>query len=123
MTRNRQDGLTVHIGVAKSERLMTGPLPSTRCPRAGTWQDRPLSRAPEWVGLAGFVLACLVLPAFCLGLFALAMLPSLEVAVPRWLILTYGAGCVLLAQLAVLLSSPWQQRQPALELSPRRHRS
>jgi hypothetical protein len=53
--------------------------------------------------------------AFCAGLLALAVLPPLGVAVPRWLILAYGAGCALLALLAVRLSGPWQQRQPALQ--------
>jgi hypothetical protein len=45
-----------------------------------------------------------VAPTFCSGLFALAVLPYHGVAVPRWLILAYGLGCVLMALAAPLLS-------------------
>jgi hypothetical protein len=114
----------VRIGVANGQRQTTGPLPRRRCPPAGTsWQEGHLSRPTEWAGLGALLLACALAATFCAGLLALAVLPPLGVAVPRWLILAYGAGCVLLGLLAVRLSGPWQQRQPALEPPPRRPRS
>jgi hypothetical protein len=62
-------------------------------------------------------MALTVGPAFCSGLIALAVLPSHGVAVPRWLILVCGFGCVLLALAAAVVSRSanaprpsWQQR-------------
>jgi hypothetical protein len=105
MTLNCQGGLMVPAHVTNGGRPVTRLLPPRCCLRTGpSWQE-----GPAWARLVGFVLACLVLPAFCLGLIALAVLPSLEIAVPRWLILVYGAGCVLLAVLAVLLRGPWHE--------------
>jgi hypothetical protein len=66
--------------------------------------DRPIVLRPDRGDLAGLLLACLVGLAFCSGLIALAVLPSQGVAVPRWVILAYGFGCVLLALAAPLLS-------------------
>jgi hypothetical protein len=52
-------------------------------------------------------------PAFCSGLFALAVLPSQGVAVPRWLIVVCGFGCVLLALAASLLGRPDSAPRPS----------
>jgi hypothetical protein len=39
--------------------------------------------------------------------------------VPRWFALAYGAGCILLALLALLLSRPWQgPRASARRVAP-----
>jgi hypothetical protein len=46
----------------------------------------------------------------CSGRFGLAISPAFEVMVPRWLILTHGLGCALVALVAPFLSLPRQHR-------------
>jgi hypothetical protein len=61
-------------------------------------------------GGAGYLLASMVPLVFCSGLLGLAVSPAFEVAVPRGLILAWGAGCAVVALVAPLLSGPGQQR-------------
>jgi folate-dependent phosphoribosylglycinamide formyltransferase PurN len=63
---------------------------------------------PGRVALGSYLLAWTVPLSFCSGLLGLAALSRLEAAVPRWFILAYGAGCALVALLALLLCRPWQ---------------
>ena len=64
-------------------------------------------------GLGSYLLAWTVPLSFCSGLLGLAVSAQFAVAVPRWFILAYGAGCVVLALLALLLSRQWQQLRAA----------
>jgi hypothetical protein len=74
------------------------------------WQEGLSSGPHQLGGLDGYLMAWAAALSFCGGLFGLAVSPALEVAVPRWFILAYAAGCAVLAPLALLLSRPWQQR-------------
>jgi hypothetical protein len=86
----------------------------TRCPgRRAPELEGPVAFVPGRSGLIGFLLASTVPLWFCAGLVGLAVAPSLGAPVPRWLILAYGVGCVLLALLALLVSQP--RAQGALE--------
>jgi hypothetical protein len=76
-------------------------------------QGGPSALPPERGGLAAFLLGCLVAPVFCGGLFGLAVLPTQGVAVPRWLILAYGFGCVLLALAAAALGRRGSALRPS----------
>jgi hypothetical protein len=90
MTLNRQDSLGAgHVGV--TNRL-------------------PASGPPEQGELGGYLLGWLMTLVFCSGLIGLAVLPPWGMALPRWLLLVYGAGCGLLTVLAMYQSRPWQQR-------------
>src|SRR5262249_11686152 len=75
-----------------------GPVPTASS------QEAPRALPPERGGVACFLLGLTVAPAFCSGLFALSLLPSLGVAVPRWLMLACGFGCALMALVAPHLS-------------------
>jgi hypothetical protein len=75
--------------------------------------EEALTPRPEFRGLAPYLLAWAAPPGFCSGLIGLAVSPAFEVVVPRWLILAYGGGWVLVALVAPLLSLPWQHRQTA----------
>src|SRR5262249_5468010 len=99
MTLNRQDGLgAVHAGVANRGREIAGAFLPGR-PRVGAvrLQEGPPLARPNWVGWTAYLLGWTASLSFCAGLFGLAVSPALEVAVPRWFILTYGVGCPLLA--------------------------
>jgi hypothetical protein len=63
--------------------------------------------------LSGYLLAWAVPLWFCLGLVGLAVSPWLGVAVPRWLILIWGAGCALLALLAGAAQQPSRPGRPS----------
>jgi hypothetical protein len=117
MTLECQHGIAVQGGVAKRGRESTGTFLPTHCPQPRTFLQDDLSLPPEWGALAGAVLACAVPLAFCSGLIGLAVSSRFEV--PRWLILVYGVGCVLLALLALSLSRPWQQVRPSARPLPR----
>jgi hypothetical protein len=76
-------------------------------------KEGPLNLPPWRGGLAAPLLAIAVGPAFCSGLFGLAVLPTQGVAVPRWLILAYGFGCVLMALAAALLGRSDDDPRPS----------
>jgi hypothetical protein len=75
------------------------------------YAERRLSLPPGRGGPGGYLLAWTGPLSFCAGLFVLALLPPLGVAVPRWLILAHGVGSALLMLLALRLSRPWRQLQ------------
>ena len=106
MTFERLDGIAVCDGVADSGWASAGSLLRTPCLQRRTGWLENLSPPPARGGLAGALLGAAAPLAFCLGLVALAASAPLEATAPRWFILVYGAGCVLLALLAVLLSGP-----------------
>jgi hypothetical protein len=106
-----QDSRVVCARVASSGRERAATLQRTRCPQ-------PRASAPESGGLIGYLLGWTVPLAFCSGLIGLGVSSPFEVAVPRWLILAHGAGCVLVALLALLLTRPWQQVRPSARQHP-----
>jgi hypothetical protein len=59
--------------------------------------------------LGGYLLAWTVPLSFCAGLLGLAVSAQFAVAVPRWFILAYGAGCAVVTLRALLLCRPWQR--------------
>jgi hypothetical protein len=113
MTVNRQGVRAVRVGAANRAREVAEPFLRKHCPRLRASRQDGHSPTPEWGGHGAPLLACAVPLAFCSGLLQLVVLPAHGVVVPRWLILAHGAGCVLLAVLALLLSRPWRQRQPS----------
>jgi hypothetical protein len=111
MTLECRHGIAALGGVAQRGRRSAGAFLPTHCPQPRTFLPDDLSLPPAWGALAGAVLACAVPLAFCSGLIGLAVSSRFVEPVPRWLILVYGVGCVLLAWLALVLSRPWQQVQ------------
>jgi hypothetical protein len=70
--------------------------------------ERCLVVAPLWGGQVGFLIACTAALSFCSGLCVLAVSSAIEMAVPRWAILAYGAACAMQALLAPALGRPWR---------------
>jgi hypothetical protein len=123
MTPNRQDGLAALQGGAYRGRESAATFRQTYCPqpRASSPEGHLLAAADAG-GLAGYLLGLTVSLVFCSGLVALAVSSLFEVAVPRWLILADGIGCVVVALLALLLTRPWQQLQPSARQQPCRRK-
>jgi formyltetrahydrofolate deformylase len=71
--------------------------------------EAPFSLPPVRGGLGSYLLAWTVPLSFCSGLLGLAVSAQFAVAVPRWFILAYGAGCAVVSLLALLLCRPWQR--------------
>jgi hypothetical protein len=71
-----------------------------------TPRQEVLTRSTDGYALAGYLLAWAVPVVFCSGLVGLAVSPLCEATPPRWLIVTHGLGCSLLALLATLLGRP-----------------
>jgi hypothetical protein len=114
MSFNRQDGQAVQVGVFNRGRDLPRTFARMHVPQPSTsWEESPSSGLPRWGALEGYLLAWTAALSFSGGLFVLAVLPPLGVEVTRAFILASGLGCVLLALLALLLSRPWQQHQPA----------
>jgi hypothetical protein len=116
MTIGCQVDIAAHVGGADRGQASAGAILRTRRPQPETSWEESLSLPPEPGGLAGALLACTAPLAFCSGLIGLAMSSLLEAPAPRWLILAYGGGCVLLALLAALLSRPRRIPSPARPL-------
>src|SRR5262245_6513791 len=87
-------------------RLAPTPRAAVRLVQPTRGLEVARARPPEPGSWWAYLLALAVPVAFCGGLLQLALLPALGVTVPRWLILAYGVGCILLALLAILLSPP-----------------
>src|SRR5262245_2062367 len=82
----------VTVGPAAGIRRIAGALRRTAFPRPrASRQEGPCSPPPGPAALDGYLLACGVPLSVCGGLVGLAVLPPLGVAVPRWLILAFGA--------------------------------
>jgi hypothetical protein len=103
-----QPGLPGSVSATAEARIQTR-CPERPSPRLESAFSLPTSRG----GLGSYLLAWTVPLSFCSGVFALAVLSRYGVAVPRWFALAYGAGCVVLALLALLLSRQWQQLRAA----------
>jgi hypothetical protein len=87
-------------------------MPSDAVPRAPSPRlEGAFSLPPSREGLGSYLLAWSVPLSFCSGLLGLAVLSPF--VAPRWFVLAYGAGCALVAVLALLLSRPWQRPQAA----------
>jgi carboxymethylenebutenolidase len=94
-------------GLVDRVRAIAGTSLPGHCPGPRAFgEDDPPSPPPDPGGLSGYLLAWTAPLSFCGGLVGLAVLPALEVTVPRGAILGYGVGCALLALLALLLSRP-----------------
>jgi folate-dependent phosphoribosylglycinamide formyltransferase PurN len=94
------DGVPASTGVCL-------PMRCPECPPARL--EVPFALPPGRGGLGSYLLAWTVPLSFCFGLLGLAVLSPFGAEVPRWFVLAYGAGCALVALLALLLSWPWRQ--------------
>ena len=113
MTFRRQDSVATHVGTAGRGREGAGAFLRTyRRQPSVPWQQS-LSLPTPHKGLTGAVLACLAPMAFCLGLVGLAVSSRFEATAPRWFILAYGLGCVVVTLLGLLLSGPPRLPRPS----------
>jgi hypothetical protein len=101
---------STQVGLLGSVPEVVGACLPTRClERPSPRLERPFSLPPGRGGLGSYLLAWTVPLSFGSGLLGLAVLAPFGVAVPRWFILAYGAGCTGVALLALLLCRPWQR--------------
>jgi Formyl transferase len=103
-------GPAAQVGLPGGASAIAGACRQTRCPeRLPPRLEGAFSLPPGRGGLGSYLLAWTVPLSFCSGLLGLAVLARFGVAVPRWFALAYGAGCTVVALLALLLSRPWQR--------------
>jgi formyltetrahydrofolate deformylase len=100
------------VGLPDGMAAIAGACLQMRCPeRPPPRLEGAFSLPPSREGLGSYLLAWSVPLSFCSGLLGLAVLSPF--VAPRWFVLAYGAGCTLVAVLALLLSRPWQRPQAA----------